>query len=204
MTTPQSGGRKRTRAQPYKDPSSSEFDSEDVGDDDDEESLAPAQRGGRQATGRAKSNPRSPHRSNKKMKTTDSSEQSPVPEAWPKIEAADIAGVTRDILDRLVSQKGWFFAADVHVEFSLTLLLLPRQRTADEDGIFAEPVVMAYPDIADEYLDAIEEPMDFQTIQKTRLPSYRSITELQGDLMLVFNNCIVFNQRKNDYGEYAR
>jgi len=83
-------------------------------------------------------------------------------------------------------------------------LLLPRQRTVDEDRIFAEPVVIAYPHIAESYRAAIEEPMDFQTIEKKRLRSYRSITELQGDLMLVFNNCIVFNQSKNDYGDYAK
>ena len=62
-----------------------------------------------------------------------------------------------------------------------------------------------YPGISAEYQELIEEPMDFRTIEEDRLPRYRSIRELQQDLMLVFNNCIYFNQSKNnELAEVAR
>ena len=72
-----------------------------------------------------------------------------------------------------------------------------KQRTVDEDDIFENPVAETYPEIADAYLEVVEEPMDFRTIEEERLPRYRTIGELQQDLMLVFNNCIAFNQSQN-------
>ena len=55
------------------------------------------------------------------------------------------------------------------------------------------PVVEAYPDLQQSYLQHIATPMDFRTIEEERLWYYRSITELQHDLILVFSNCMEFN-----------
>lgn len=70
--------------------------------------------------------------------------------------------------------------------------------------MFAEPVAEAYPEVADQYNAVIEMPMDFRTIEEDRLPRYRSISELQHDLELVFNNCITFNDDENEYTLLAR
>jgi Bromodomain len=67
------------------------------------------------------------------------------------------------------------------------------QRTLDEDEIFHTPVVEAYPELQKSYLQHIATPMDFRTIEEERLWYYQSITELQLDLILVFNNCMEFN-----------
>ena len=66
------------------------------------------------------------------------------------------------------------------------------------------PVAESYPDIAQDYLSVIEEPMDFRTIEEDRLPVYRTIGELQQDLMLVFNNCLSFNEGDNELSAMAR
>jgi Bromodomain len=65
--------------------------------------------------------------------------------------------------------------------------------------VFSSPVVEAFPEIADSYLEEIEEPMDFRTIEEERLPAYNSIRELQADLMLTFRNCMRFNRRGTEY-----
>lgn len=68
----------------------------------------------------------------------------------------------------------------------------------DEAGNFLVPVVESFPDIADDYLDAIAVPMDFRTIVEERLNVYQSIAELQDDLILVFSNCMEFNVPESD------
>lgn len=60
-----------------------------------------------------------------------------------------------------------------------------------------------YPDIADSYLAVVQNPMDFRTIEEERLLRYRSITELQRDLVLVFNNCFAFNDVDSAVGQLA-
>lgn len=75
----------------------------------------------------------------------------------------------------------------------------------DDEDLFAEPVADQYPDIADSYMSVIAQPMDFRTIEEEQLPRYRSIQELQQDLTLVFDNCILFNQEQApDYANKAR
>ena len=64
--------------------------------------------------------------------------------------------------------------------------------------MFEEPVAETYPELATAYTKVIEEPMDFRTIEEDRLPRYRSIQELQQDLMLVFNNCMAFSNDASD------
>lgn len=67
------------------------------------------------------------------------------------------------------------------------------QRTLDEDAIFHIPVVEAYPELQKSYLQQIAQPMDFRTIEEERLWFYKSIAELQLDLILVFSNCMEYN-----------
>jgi hypothetical protein len=50
-----------------------------------------------------------------------------------------------------------------------------------------------YPELNEVYLEQIVQPMDYRTIEEERLWYYQSITELQADLFLVFNNCMEFN-----------
>jgi hypothetical protein len=79
-----------------------------------------------------------------------------------------------------------------------------KQRTFDVSHIFAAPVVEDFPEVADDYLDVIDEPMDFRTIEEERLPVYRSIRELQADLLLTFQNCMRFNPKGTDFWELAK
>ena len=74
---------------------------------------------------------------------------------------------------------------------------------ADVDNVFEFPVVEVHPDIADEYLARIENPMDLITIKEERIPGYQSILELQQDLILMFNNCVVFNGKRALLSKYA-
>ena len=58
--------------------------------------------------------------------------------------------------------------------------------------MFSAPVIENYPEVASEYLQKIDEPMDFRTI-RDRLHSYDHIAQVQDDLILTFRNCCVFN-----------
>jgi len=78
-----------------------------------------------------------------------------------------------------------------------------NQGELDTDEVFAVPVLEAVPDLADSYSAIVAEPMDFRTIQEERMPAYRSIRELQQDLLLVFRNCILFNEEGSPYAELA-
>jgi WD40 repeat protein len=71
--------------------------------------------------------------------------------------------------------------------------LLQRLGDLDSDNVFAIPVAEAFPEVASSYGEVIEQPMDFRTIVEERMPMYQSILELQDDLILVFRNCIQFN-----------
>lgn len=70
--------------------------------------------------------------------------------------------------------------------------------------MFSVPVLEAWPDMEDDYLQEVENPMDFRTIEEERLPDYRYIAELQEDLILTFHNCCVFNKKEPEYYDYAR
>lgn len=65
-------------------------------------------------------------------------------------------------------------------------------------------MTVTHPELAKEYLSIIEEPMDFRTIEEERLLRYTSIQELQQDLMLVFNNCMAYNEGENSIHSSAR
>lgn len=63
----------------------------------------------------------------------------------------------------------------------------------DENQMFSVPVVESYPELKESYLQRILEPMDFRTIEEDRLNYYLSICDLQQDLILVFRNCMAYN-----------
>jgi hypothetical protein len=77
------------------------------------------------------------------------------------------------------------------------------QRALDEDNLFDIPVVEAYPSFAHDYSKVVSNPMDFRTIEEERLQVYRNIAELQQDLILIFDNCIAFNEAASVYVEFA-
>ena len=76
-------------------------------------------------------------------------------------------------------------------------------READTEQIFATPVTEAFPEVADAYLNAISDPMDFRTIEEERLPAYQDMQELQDDLIQTFRNCCVYNGEGSDFYHYA-
>jgi superfamily I DNA/RNA helicase len=82
--------------------------------------------------------------------------------------------------------------------------LVVVQRDLDTEQLFWVPVAEAYPDLGDAYLAHISDPMDFRTIEEERMLYYTSITELQDDLILVFRNCMDFNEPDSPVYETAR
>ncbi len=85
-----------------------------------------------------------------------------------------------------------------HISISIS-----SQRVLDEDDLFNIPVVEAYPSVAHDYIQVVSNPMDLRTIEEERLQVYRSIAELQQDLILIFDNCIQFNGVASDYSKFA-
>jgi Bromodomain len=77
------------------------------------------------------------------------------------------------------------------------------QKELDEEEIFHLPVASAYPEIAQAYLKTVAHPMDLRTIVQDQLTRYRSIRELQEDLFLVFDNCILFNEEGSSFHDTA-
>lgn len=69
--------------------------------------------------------------------------------------------------------------------------------------MFNSPVLESFPALEKEYSKVVKTPMDFTTIAEERVYCYRSITELQQDLLLVFQNCIAFNGPSSDLGKHA-
>lgn len=179
-----SPSRRSARRQSYEDPSSSEFGSEIEDEDDDESNDSNAKRPARGRNGRAKKTRSATKKAKtkkppkKKAKTArKQAPSSPAVKPWPEISNRKIVAVGEEILVRLSN--------------------------VDEENLFAMPVAEALPEMADEYKKLIDEPMDFRTIEE-RLPDFRSIRELQDDLVKVFKNCIQFNGRDHIYGQFAQ
>jgi hypothetical protein len=82
-------------------------------------------------------------------------------------------------------------------------IIFIKQVKADTKGIFAIPVAEKYPLDAADYCKYVKDPMDFRTISTKRVPIYKHITELQEDLIKVFQNCIVYNGETSEFFEYA-
>ena len=178
--------RKRTRFSPtrrasrgiarpsYEDPSSSEFSEE-------EEDVSSPDESREKRRSVAASSRRTTNRASSRMppkKKAKGTKKRPVAKAWPDIALKHITKVGEEILVRLGSM--------------------------DEDQVFAVPVVEAMPHLEDDYLATIEVPMDFRTIYEEGLPRYRSIGDLQHDLITVFWNCIVYNGEASEYGDLAQ
>ncbi|KAL7540285.1 hypothetical protein ACHAXR_010002 [Thalassiosira sp. AJA248-18] len=81
--------------------------------------------------------------------------------------------------------------------------VLGKLRERDTMDLFSQPVLEAYPGIAEEYLRAVKKPMDFRTIEDELLSTYEHISELQDDLILTFRNCCVYNGEMSEYYNYA-
>lgn len=73
----------------------------------------------------------------------------------------------------------------------------------DNLELFGIPVIEAYPDIADAYLEKVDEPIDLRTIGEERVYQYQNIQALQKDLIQMLQNCVTFNGAGTDYGQYA-
>ena len=106
--------------------------------------------------------------------TTDFSKARP----WPEVDPKNLPKVTTGMLTYL--------------------------RGLDENNLFEHPVVETLPQLKDAYLKTIEEPMDFKTIEEERMKVYKSTSELQQDLILIFQNCIRFNGASSPYGKISR
>ncbi|CAB9519710.1 bromodomain and WD repeat domain containing [Seminavis robusta] len=99
--------------------------------------------------------------------------------------------------------KIWHEIDSKHIT-SVTRSILEFYRCLDEQEVFAVPVAEKHPDVKQAYNQKISTPMDFQTIEEDRIQYYSSITELQKDLILTFQNCIDFNGTLSDYGQFAQ
>lgn len=85
----------------------------------------------------------------------------------------------------------------------LTAGVLSYLRAKDKDRLFEVPVLESLPQIKDDYLKVVSQPMDFRTIEE-RANSYKLVTELRDDLILTFMNCIEFNGDASPYGRIAQ
>ena len=158
----------------YLDPSSSEFTDADEDKESDSDASEEKKPAARKRS--KKQSARQPPR--KKAKPKKESPPRPEINPWPEIPMRDITQVTNEIVRRLSE--------------------------VDENEFFAVPVAEALPDLADEYLSIVDEPMDFRTILEERMQRYSSIRELQNDLITVFHNCIVYNGEDDPIGVFAQ
>lgn len=84
----------------------------------------------------------------------------------------------------------------------VTDYMLSLLSAADEHAVFAEPVSE---EAAPGYMAAIRWPMDFGTIsERARNQNwYRSVNALQDDLVLVFGNCLTYNEPDTPFAHLA-
>lgn len=84
----------------------------------------------------------------------------------------------------------------------VTDYMLSLLSAADEHAVFAEPVSE---EAAPGYMAAIRWPMDFGTIsERARNQNwYRSVNALQDDLVLVFGNCLTYNEPDTSFAHLA-
>lgn len=96
---------------------------------------------------------------------------------WPEIAVKDISKVTNDMLQRI--------------------------RNLDVLQLFSIPVLETFPDMENDYLNVIEQPMDLRTIEEEQMYTYDSIVGLQEDLILIFRNCCTFNNDGDEYWKHS-
>jgi hypothetical protein len=150
-----------------------EADSEDDFDSEEDEDPEPA------AKKRGSSRRGAPERPNKRSRNSAIARSDYLPKVakWPSIPTRNISAVALGILEMM--------------------------RVKDTFDFFAMPVTESFPEIEEEYRRKIKTPMDFRTIEEDRLPSYAEISELQNDLIQVFDNCVAYNGPQTQYGKYA-
>mmetsp|Transcript_53502 Transcript_53502/g.64442 ORF Transcript_53502/g.64442 Transcript_53502/m.64442 type:complete len:778 (+) Transcript_53502:223-2556(+) len=81
-------------------------------------------------------------------------------------------------------------------------IMIIRVERLDYKKMFHKPVMISYPDLADQYLKIIKDPMDLKTM-RSNLRKYQSIQEMQEDLILIFDNCFTFNSKMSFEYNYA-
>lgn len=120
-----------------------------------------------------------PTESNKRNRRGEKNKPQELPKLnkWPEIPIKDISRLTNGLLAKL--------------------------ENSDTDGVFAQPVIEAYPDLETAYLKVVETPMDLRTIEEERVHHYESIKQLQEDLILMFKNCCDFNETGSDLWTYS-
>lgn len=79
-----------------------------------------------------------------------------------------------------------------------------QQNDADSEGMFKKPVLEDFPDLEIDYKRIVDTPMDLRTIKEVRLLEYKSIVEMQQDLVLVFQNSCKFNEEGTEIWEYTK
>ncbi|GKY96173.1 hypothetical protein MPSEU_000577100 [Mayamaea pseudoterrestris] len=99
--------------------------------------------------------------------------------------------------------KSWAFLDKKKIT-AVGSAILDKLEAEDMEGIFAVPVAEAFPEVAKDYLKTIKEPMDFRTIREDRLPWYHSADQLRVDLLLIFDNCIAYNEDDSEFAALAR
>jgi len=95
----------------------------------------------------------------------------------------------------------WPLIESRHI-YTVAFHILQEVEQLDDRESFKDPVTEQFPDIADEYLGSIADPMDIRTINE-RLESYEKISELQDDLILMLKNCCIYNGEKDDLWFYS-
>ena len=87
---------------------------------------------------------------------------------------------------------------------AITMRVLTYLRKADEREMFEAPVLEQLPELKDDYLKVVSVPMDFRTIEESRMYSYTTLSDLKQDLGLIFQNCIRFNGASSEAGQIAQ
>jgi hypothetical protein len=83
-------------------------------------------------------------------------------------------------------------------------LPLLKQIESEPELIFRKPVLEEFPDLEIAYLRIVETPMDLRTIDEIRIFEYKSIQEMQQDLILMFQNCCKFNETGSEIWNYTK
>ena len=88
--------------------------------------------------------------------------------------------------------------------FCLHICFVFGQNDLDSRDFFKVPVLEQYPDIADAYLNVVDDPIDLRTIDEEFVCKYGAIEDLQKDLVRMFENSCRFNEAGSDVWEYAK
>lgn len=126
-------------------------------------------------------------------------------EKWGPITKRKIFSIGTAVLSKLVRFNIGLFQliAQFHTFVSNHCPFCIAQRELDTLDLFSLPVLATHPSLAAAYKKKVKSPMDFQTIEKERLPFYTHIADLQDDLILTFRNCCEFNGEMTEYYNYA-